>query len=57
MRKVSGTDQEIFVRDRAGEDIGRLIVEHGIVISELAPISSTLEDVFFELTGMTGGPS
>jgi ABC-2 type transport system ATP-binding protein len=55
--QVSGTDHEIFVRDRAGEDIGRLIAEHGIVISELAPISSTLEDVFFELTGMTGGPS
>jgi ABC-2 type transport system ATP-binding protein len=51
-------DGEIVVRDRTGEQIGRLIAEHRIVVSELAPVGSTLEDVFFELTGSgEGGPS
>jgi ABC-2 type transport system ATP-binding protein len=50
-------DGEIVVRDRTGEQIGRVIAEHRLVVSELAPIGSTLEDVFFELTGSTGGPS
>jgi ABC-2 type transport system ATP-binding protein len=50
-------DGEIVVRDRSGEQIGRVIAEHRLVVSELAPVGSTLEDVFFELTGSTGGPS
>jgi ABC-2 type transport system ATP-binding protein len=51
-------DGEIVVRDRSGEQIGRLIAEHRIVVSELAPVGSSLEDVFFELTGSgEGGPS
>ena len=41
----------------AGEEIGRVIAEHQIVISELAPVESSLEDIYFELTGQTGGPS
>ena len=52
---VSGDEREILVRGRTGEDIGRLIVEHQIVISELAPIGASLEDIFFELTGGAGG--
>ena len=39
------------VADRTGEEIGRLIAARGFVISELAPISRSLEDVFLELTG------
>jgi ABC-2 type transport system ATP-binding protein len=54
---ISGNGREIFVRDRSGEQIGRLIAEHQIVVSELSPIGSSLEDVFFELTEATGGPS
>ena len=27
------------------------------LISELAPVKSSLEDIYFELTGATGGPS
>jgi ABC-2 type transport system ATP-binding protein len=50
-------DGEFVVRDRTGEQIGRLIAEHQLVVSELAPVGSTLEDVFFELTGAGGGPS
>src|SRR3954453_12191605 len=50
-------DGETFVRDRAGEQIGRLIAQHQLVVSELAPVGSSLEEVFFELTGATGGPS
>jgi len=54
---VSGTPQEIHVQGKTGEEIGRLIAEHQIVISELTPVESSLEDIYFELTGATGGPS
>ena len=54
---VSGTPEQITVQGKTGEDIGRLIAEHQIVISELTPVESSLEDVYFELTGATGGPS
>jgi ABC-2 type transport system ATP-binding protein len=51
-------DGEIIVRDRTGEQIGRLIAQHQLVVSELAPVGSSLEEVFFELTGSgEGGPS
>src|SRR3954453_17850808 len=53
---VSG-DGEIIVRDRSGEQIGRVIAEHRLVVAELSPVGSSLEDVFFELTEATGGPS
>jgi ABC-2 type transport system ATP-binding protein len=55
---VSG-DGELVVRDRSGEQIGRLIAQHQLVISELTSVGSSLEDVFFELTETeaTGGPS
>jgi ABC-2 type transport system ATP-binding protein len=55
---VSG-DSDIIVRDRSGEQIGRVIAHHQLVVSELAPVGSSLEDVFFELTesDSTGGPS
>ncbi len=55
--QVSGTDSEIFVKGKSGEDIGRLIAHHQLVVSELSPIGASLEDIFFELTGSTGGPS
>jgi ABC-2 type transport system ATP-binding protein len=49
---------DIVVRDRTGEQIGRLIAQHQLVVSELAPVGSSLEEVFFELTGSgEGGPS
>jgi ABC-2 type transport system ATP-binding protein len=44
----------IVVRDRSGEDVGRVIAEHGVVISELAGVSTSLEEIFFELTGEEG---
>jgi ABC-2 type transport system ATP-binding protein len=50
-------DGDLIVRDRTGEQIGRLIAQHQLVVSELAPVGSSLEEVFFELTGATGGPS
>jgi ABC-2 type transport system ATP-binding protein len=43
-------DGSILVADRGGEQIGRAIAAHGIVISELAPVGQSLEEVFFELT-------
>jgi len=55
--EVSG-DGDLIVRNRSGEDIGRVIAQHQIVISELSPVGSSLEDVFFELTDSgAGGPS
>ncbi len=53
---VSG-DVDLIVRDRSGEDIGRVIAANQIVVSELSPVGSSLEDVFFELTDSSGGPS
>ena len=50
-------DRAILVRGRTGEEIGRVIASGGIVISELAPTGSSLEEIFFELTGAEGGPS
>jgi ABC-2 type transport system ATP-binding protein len=55
--QVSGDGNEIVVRKRSGEDIGRVIAEHQLVVSELSPVGSSLEDIFFELTESTGGPS
>jgi len=53
---VSG-DADIVVRNRSGEEIGRVIAAHQLVVSELAPVGSSLEEVFFELTEASGGPS
>ena len=50
-------DGAIVVADRSGEQIGRMIAEHRIVVSELAAAGESLEEVFFELTGAEGGPS
>jgi ABC-2 type transport system ATP-binding protein len=51
-------DGTLLVTDRNGEQVGRVIAEHKIVISELTPVGQSLEEVFFELTGGTeGGPS
>jgi ABC-2 type transport system ATP-binding protein len=44
-------DGSIVVSGRTGEEIGRTIAAHGIVVSELAPAGRSLEEVFFELTG------
>ena len=44
-------DGSIVVRDRTGEQIGQVIAEQRVVISELSPIGSSLEEIFFELTG------
>jgi ABC-2 type transport system ATP-binding protein len=54
---VSGDSAEILVKDRTGEQIGRVVAEHQLVISELVPVGSSLEEVYLELTGSTGGPS
>jgi ABC-2 type transport system ATP-binding protein len=50
-------DGAILVAGRTGEQIGRAIAEHRIVVTELAAFGRSLEDVFFELTGTEGGPS
>jgi ABC-2 type transport system ATP-binding protein len=53
-----GRDGAILVPDRSGEQIGHLIATHRIVISALAPGSSSLEEIFLELTDdHNGGPS
>ena len=39
------------MHDRSGEQIGQVIAEQRIVISELTTVGSSLEEIFFELTG------
>jgi ABC-2 type transport system ATP-binding protein len=53
--QVADDATAIMVRDRTGEDIGRMIAANAIVISELAPVSSSLEEIYFELTGSEEG--
>src|SRR4249919_2116633 len=49
---VDAADGGAFVvAGKTGEEIGRVVAAKGLVISELAPISRSLEDVFLELTG------
>jgi ABC-2 type transport system ATP-binding protein len=54
---VDDGDRAIVVRGRTGEEIGRVLAGGGIVISEMSPVGSTLEEIYFELTGAEGGPS
>jgi ABC-2 type transport system ATP-binding protein len=44
----------IVVHDRTGEQVGRLVAQHGIVIAELGSVGTSLEEIFFELTGDEG---
>ncbi len=44
-------DGAFIVRDRSGEQIGQVIAEQRVVISELSSVGSSLEEIFFELTG------
>jgi len=55
--RVSGDASQITVSDRSGVEVGRVVAEHQLVISELVSVGGSLEDVYFELTGATGGPS
>jgi ABC-2 type transport system ATP-binding protein len=49
-------DGAIVVHDRSGEEVGRAIAEHRIVISELTAVSTSLEEIFFQLTGEESTP-
>ena len=44
-------------RPHAARRSAASIAEHQIVISELSPVGSSLEEIYFELTEATGGPS
>ncbi|MDW5596061.1 ABC transporter ATP-binding protein [Conexibacter stalactiti] len=55
--RAADGDGSIVVSDRDGVQVGRMIAANAIVISELAPVAQSLEDVFFELTGTQGGPA
>ena len=50
------TARRSWCKDRTGEQIGRVVAEHQLVISELAPVGSSLEEIYFELTGIDGRP-
>ena len=41
----------LLAPDASGEQIGAIANEHRIALSELSPVSRSLEEVFFELTG------
>jgi ABC-2 type transport system ATP-binding protein len=49
--KVEPSEEGSFVvYGLSGEEIGRVVVEQRLVISELSPLARSLEDVFLELT-------
>jgi ABC-2 type transport system ATP-binding protein len=54
---VTGAGNECVVRGHSGEEIGRIVAQRQFVISELTPVGASLEDIFIQLTGTTGGPS
>ena len=55
---VPGGPGCIAIRDRTVAEIGRLVAARQLVISELSPASSSLEDIYLQLTGnRDGGPS
>jgi ABC-2 type transport system ATP-binding protein len=45
----------ILVRDRTVAEVGLTVAAHSLVITELAPLGSSLEDVYLELTGSPNG--
>ena len=54
----AGDDGELLVAGRTGEQVGRVIAEHAVVVSELTHAGQSLEEIFFELTGSAeDGPS
>lgn len=53
---VTGEDV-LIVEDRTGEQIGRVIAEHRIVVSELTSVEASLEDVFLSLTDTETRPT
>ena len=56
--QVTGDAAEILVRERTGEQIGRVIAEHQLVISELAPVGSSARgDLLRTHRRRQGGPS
>jgi ABC-2 type transport system ATP-binding protein len=48
-------DAGLLVRGISGEEIGALALEQGIAIHELAPLRSSLEERFLEVTGEEAG--
>ena len=48
---VSAADgSSAIVGGKSGEQIGAAALEHGVVLAELTPVESSLEDIFLELT-------
>jgi ABC-2 type transport system ATP-binding protein len=43
-------DGAFVIHGRSGEDIGRVVADSRLVISELSPVARSLEEVFLELT-------
>lgn len=49
--------QALSVRDRSVTEVGRAVADGQLVITELSPLSSSLEDIYLELTTKpNGGP-
>jgi ABC-2 type transport system ATP-binding protein len=49
-------DGAFVVHGRAGEEIGRVVADSRLVISELSPVARSLEEVFLELTAAEPEP-
>lgn len=52
--EVAAADGHLVVHGLAPEAVGRAALEHGVVLTELRPLTAELEDVFLELTAGGG---
>ena len=52
---LTPADGGITVRGITSEQVGELAAAHGLVLHELAPTVTSLEDIFLRLTGSGGG--
>ena len=48
--RAEAADDGLFVVGASAEDVGRAVVEAGVVVYELRPVEPSLEDLFFTLT-------
>lgn len=47
--------QTLRVMDRSVTEVGRAVADRRLVITELSPLSSSLEDIYLELTAKPDG--
>jgi ABC-2 type transport system ATP-binding protein len=51
IESTASGDRELLVQGAASDQVGEIAAAAGIVLHELSPLNSSLEEVFLELTG------